>query len=56
MDEALLMYHHISVLVMNNDDRVDPEWDETVASLALVVLVEKAQGRAVEDYNRKQAK
>jgi len=44
----------VSKALAEHGDEIDPDWDEEFAALARVVLEERSQARAVEDYNRRQ--
>lgn len=54
VDEALVLHGVVSKALAEHGDEIDPDWDEEFAALARVVLEERSQARAVEDYNRRQ--
>ncbi len=56
LDEALATHALVSKALSEVGDKLDPNWDETFAAMARVVLEERAQARAVDDYNRRMQK
>ncbi len=56
VDDALMLHASVSRVLSDNGDEVGLDWDETFAALARVVLEERAQARAADDYNRRQSR
>jgi hypothetical protein len=46
MEELLDTYHHVSIALANNGDKLDPEWDEQFWEMGRIVLAERSQFRA----------
>jgi hypothetical protein len=55
LDEVFIHYRRVSDALAATKDRVDGMWDETFAGMAKVVLDERAQVRAEDDYAHKLA-
>ena len=54
IDQAMEIHRALSEALTWSDEKVLPEWDETFANLAQVVLSERAQARAIEDAKSRQ--
>lgn len=54
IDKAIAVYQHAASLLADNEDRLNAEWDETLAGVAKIVIAERSQARAVDDYNAEQ--
>lgn len=53
VDQGLEIHRVVSEALLWSSEKVLPEWDETFANLARVVLSERAQARAVDDFKLK---
>lgn len=49
IDEAMEIHRSVSEALHYSGEKILPEWDETFANLAQVILGERAQARAIED-------
>lgn len=50
VDRGLEIHRVVSEALVWSGEKILSEWDETFAALARVVLTERAQARAVEDF------
>lgn len=54
IDQAMEIHRSVSEALHYSKEKILPEWDETFANLAQVILGERAQARAVEDAKTNQ--